>query len=215
MRNSDHDNTFSKHAGLLKNGTLAGSSRTGNRDQNSAWATELRDLAGTLYDVVPSQGKKRVVHLQTEPALGVGASLVFGYNARSSGEPITGNPSKGIPVAIAPDLDTAREFAAYIEFGNGNGRFAMEVDVAEGSRVNVWGDDVEVWILDYSLRPARNTPYWGLENHGAGAYLPGAQGVRTQRCYAPVLVPDASLDGQTLVTALLGLMPGSTPPGGS
>lgn len=147
----------------------------GTATSASEWANIIVGADGRINEVIPSRGRKRVVELQTESAFSTGASICVGY---SYFDPKETGQNAGI---------SERFFTAQISFGAGSQRRIVEVDVTEGNHVSVYGDEVTVEILDYSIEPTDEEvqfAYQLLENGGHGSYLPGNQrSVVTQRAY--------------------------------
>lgn len=173
---------FQRGTGVLRNaGSDASASVAGNLARTigfgsaSGWPQAIPNF-GAPNDVRPKTLDRRPVTLETDPDAASGMSLVFSYNANGGGEQVGLEPT------------AVREFAALLEWGTGNGRHVLEMDIAEGTRVTLHTQTVNVSILDYSLRPSPEAPYWRLENSASSSYLPGAKpAVKTQRVFRPIL----------------------------
>ena len=166
---------WSRAHGVLRNAFTHGSaSVVGNKAKTVglSWPQTTQDR-GQFLGVVPRVADRRVISLECDADMASGISLVFSYNA-------------GVPAEASPGL-TVREFAAVLEWGTGNGRHVIEIDIAEGTRVSLHTQTVDVSIVDYSLTPGPGTDYWDVENAASVAYLPGSKpAVKTQRVYLPL-----------------------------
>lgn len=206
------ESVLARDTGVLRNAASDASAsaagnlvRTVGHGSPSGWPQAIPDFDAP-NDVRPKLLDRRPVSLETDADVASGISLVFSYNPNAGGEQFGLEPA------------TVREFAAFLEWGTGNGRHVLELDIAEGTRVTLHTQTVNVLILDYSLRPSPETPYWRLENAASSSYLPGAKpAVKTQRAYRPnlfgtggsrVALPPAEMAVRLARASAAGTVPG-------
>lgn len=201
---SQEPTIFGLADGVLKKGYGSlSASRTGNKaltKPGTAWPALVKDKDGAIIDVLGKLLDVRVVKLDASAGAASSCTIAASYPTDNQNE-----------WPFNKQTVTRREMALGIEFGNGNAKAYLEIDIAEGVVVTIPTQVAEVTVIDYSLNPERLNqdppfvpPYWEIEGHGAASYLPTHKpGVKTMRAYALIEVDTSSSPADEIFELLL------------